>query len=285
MNDETGRIISNILLAPHIREETIYAPLIAKAIKPGQFVIVIVDEKGERIPLTPVEWNVEEKWIKIVFLEIGVSTIKLGLKKRGDKIYYIVGPLGNPSMIKNYGTVVMIGGGVGVPSLYPIAKALRKAGNKIISIIGARSANLLVYEDKIRSISDEIYITTDDGSKGMKGFTSDALKIVLEEKNVDIIWVIGPAIMMKVCSDISKSYNVKTIVSLNSIMVCGMGMCGACRVKVGGETKYTCIDGPEFDGHLVDWNEFLSRLKAYRPEEKIALDRFRKILEKGEIHG
>ncbi|HDJ89551.1 MAG TPA: sulfide/dihydroorotate dehydrogenase-like FAD/NAD-binding protein [Thermoprotei archaeon] len=285
MYRETGEIISNKNLAPRIKEQTIYAPLIAKSIKPGQFVIVIVDKRGERIPLTPVKWDREEGWIRIVFLEVGVSTLKLGFKKAGEKLYYIVGPLGNPSIIERYGTVVMVGGGVGVPALYPIAKALKSAGNRIISIIGARSANLLIYEEEIRSVSDEVYITTDDGSRGMKGFTSDALKILLEKEKVDAIWTIGPAIMMKVCSDISKPYNIKTIASLNSIMVCGMGMCGACRVRVGGKIKYTCIDGPEFDAHLVDWNEFLSRLKAYRPEEKIALDRFRKILEKGEIHG
>jgi len=279
-----GDILSIEELAPRIKEIKIFAPLIAKSAKPGQFVILMVDEKGERIPLTLVDWSSEEGWIKLVFLEVGVSTMKLGRKKTGERIYYIVGPLGNPSHIKNYGTVVMIGGGVGVPALYPIAKALRAAGNHVISIIGSRTAELLVYEDEIRSVSDKVYITTDDGSKGMKGFTSDALKMLIEKgTHIDVVWTIGPAIMMKVCSEVTKPHGIKTIASLNSLMVCGMGMCGACRVRVGGETKFTCIDGPEFDAHQVHWDEFLSRLATFRREEQLALERYKKILMSKEV--
>lgn len=266
------QILKNSELAPKIKEMDVYVPFIAKAAKPGQFVIVMADEKGERIPLTLVDWDDKEGWIRLVFLEIGVTTIKIGKKKAGDKLFYVAGPLGNPSHIENYGTVVMVGGGVGVPALYPIARALKKAGNYIISIIGAKSANLLVYENEMKKVSDELYITTDDGSKGFKGFTTDMLKKILEEdRKIDVVWAIGPAIMMKVCSAVTRNYGVKTIVSLNSLMVCGMGMCGACRITVGGETKFTCVDGPEFDGHLVDWNELLLRLNMYRKEEEYAL--------------
>ncbi len=273
---EKYQIIKNSELAPRIKEMDIYTPLIAKAAKPGQFVIVMPDEKGERVPLTLVDWNRNEGWIRLVFLEIGVTTMKIGMKKANEKLFHVVGPLGNPSHIEKYGTVVMVGGGVGVPALYPIARALKKAGNYIVSIIGAKTANLLVYEDKMREVSDELYVTTDDGSKGFKGFTTDVLRKLLEEdRKIDVVWSIGPAIMMKVCSDITRNYKVKTIVSLNSLMVCGMGMCGACRITVGGETKFTCVDGPEFDGHLVDWNELLLRLNMYRKEEEYALKRLR----------
>ncbi|RLE62566.1 MAG: sulfide/dihydroorotate dehydrogenase-like FAD/NAD-binding protein [Thermoprotei archaeon] len=273
---EKYQIIKNSELAPRIKEMDIYTPLIAKVAKPGQFVIVMPDEKGERVPLTLVDWDHDEGWIRLVFLEIGVTTMKIGMKKVNEKLFYVVGPLGNPSHIEKYGTVVMVGGGVGVPALYPIARALKKAGNYIISIIGAKTANLLVYEDRMREVSDELYVTTDDGSKGFKGFTTDVLRKLLEEdRKIDVVWSIGPAIMMKVCSDITRNYKVKTIVSLNSLMVCGMGMCGACRITVGGETKFTCVDGPEFNGHLVDWNELLLRLNMYRKEEEYALKKLR----------
>ncbi|RLE60487.1 MAG: sulfide/dihydroorotate dehydrogenase-like FAD/NAD-binding protein [Thermoprotei archaeon] len=282
MSSETravGDIISARQLAPRIKEVKIYAPHVTRAAKPGQFVIVMVDKKGERIPLTLVDWSSEEGWVKLVFLEVGVSTVKLGMKKAGDRIYYILGPLGNPSDIKLYGTVAVVGGGVGVPAIYPIARALKAAGNKVISIIGARTAELLVYEEEVRSISDEVYVTTDDGSKGMKGFTSDALRLLLEKGvHLDAVWTVGPAPMMKACSEVTKPYGVKTFASLNSLMVCGIGMCGACRVHVGGEIKFTCIDGPEFDAHQVGWNELIARLAMYRSEEKMALERLQKSL-------
>lgn len=269
-------VLSKRELAPNIKDLQIFAPRIARAAKPGQFVLLMVDEKGERIPLTLVDWSTHTGWIEIVFLEIGVSTLKLGLKRPGDRLYYLVGPLGNPSHIDHYGTVVLVGGGVGVPALYPIARALKKAGNYIISIIGAKTSSLLVYEDKIREVSNEVYITTDDGSKGIKGYTSDALKKLLEKRNkINKVWVIGPAIMMKVCSEITRLYNIPTIASLNPLMVCGMGMCGACRVRLGDEIKFTCIHGPEFDAHKVDWDEVISRLNMYRKEEEYALNLFR----------
>jgi len=269
-------VLSKRELAPHVKDLQIFAPKIAKAAKPGQFVILMVDEKGERIPLTLTDWDVEAGWIEIVFLEIGVSTFKLGMRYPGDRLYYVVGPLGNPSEIKYYGTVVIVGGGVGIPAIYPITRALKKAGNYVISIIGAKTSGLLVYEEKIREVSDEIYITTDDGSKGLKGFTSDALrKLLEEERKIDKVWLIGPVLMMKVCSDITRPYGIRTIASLNPLMVCGVGMCGACRVRVGNEIKFTCIHGPEFDAHKVNWDEVIFRLNMYKKEEEYALNLFK----------
>jgi ferredoxin--NADP+ reductase len=267
------------VLAPNIKEMDIYAPRIAKIARPGQFVIVMPDERGERIPLTLVDWSPTEGWIRLVFLEIGVSTYKLGLKEFGEQFYYIAGPLGNPTHINKFGSVMVIGGGVGVPAAYPIARAFKEAGNYVISIIGARTSNLLVYEDRIRAVSDEVYVATDDGSKGFKGFTSDILVNILENRvKPDLIWMVGPAPMMKTCSSIARKYGIKAIASLNPIMVCGMGMCGACRVTVDGKTRFTCFEGPEFEADKVDWDELIKRLAMYRMEEQEALARFKSSL-------
>lgn len=264
-------------LAPNIKEMDVYAPLVAGSAKAGQFVIVIPDEKGERIPLTLVDWSSKEGWIRLVFLEVGVSTLKLGLKKRGDRLYHVAGPLGNPTHIKKYGKVVIIGGGVAIAAAYPVARALKDAGNYIISVIGARSANLLIYENEVRSVSDEVIITTDDGSKGLKGFTSDALRKLLEDGlKPDLVWMVGPAPMMRACTYVVKEFGISNaIASLNPIMVCGMGMCGACRVKVGGKIRFTCYEGPEFNALEVDWDELIARLKMYRHEEAEALKLFK----------
>jgi ferredoxin--NADP+ reductase len=273
------RVLSKRALAPNIKEIDVYAPRIARAAKPGQFVIVMPDEKGERIPLTLVDWSASEGWVRLVFLEIGVTTHKLGLKEAGELLYHIADPLGNPTHVDKFGTVIVIGGGVGIPAAYPIARAFKEAGNYVISIIGARTSKLLVYEDRIREVSDEVHVATDDGSKGFKGFASDVLAKLLENDVApNLIWMVGPALMMKSCSIIAKKRGVRAVASLNPIMVCGMGMCGACRVTVGGRTRFACFEGPEFEASEVDWDELLKRLNMYRNEEKEALNRFKRLV-------
>jgi len=263
-------------LAPKINLLEVLAPEIAKKAKPGQFVILRVDEKGERFPLTLFNWDSEKGTIHLIFQEVGVSTVKLGSLEVGDLLLDVVGPLGKPSEVKKYGLVAAIGGGVGIAPLYPVARALKNVGNTIVSIIGARSSNLLILEDKFREISDELYVSTDDGTKGHKGFVSDVLKTLIEKGySFKVVYAIGPAIMMKVVANVTKPYGIKTIVSLNPIMVDGTGMCGACKVTVGGETKFVCVDGPEFDGHQVDFDELMKRQRMYLKEEKKALEIFK----------
>jgi len=247
------------------------APQIAKKAKAGQFVIVRIAEKGERIPLTIADYDLEKGTVTLIFQEVGRTTKRMGLLKTGDYILDLVGPLGEPTEIENYGTVVCIGGGVGIAPIYPIARALKAAGNKVISIIGARCQNLLFWEDKMQAVSDELLIATDDGSVGHKGFVTDVLKEKMKAEKIDRVWAIGPMVMMKAVSQVTKPAEIKTIVSLNPIMVDGTGMCGACRVQVGSETKFACVDGPEFDGHLVDFDLAMRRLAYYKDEEKRAL--------------
>lgn len=267
-------IIDKKVLATNVKLIKVKAPLISKKALPGQFVVLRVYEKGERIPLTIADRDLREESITIVFQEVGKTTKLLGKLNIGDYILDLVGPLGNPSEIHNFGVVVGVGGGVGIAALYPILKALKEKDNYVISIIGGRSAEYVIFKDEIEKISDELYITTDDGSLGRKGLVTDVLKELLETKSVNKIWAVGPTIMMKVVSDLTKEYKIPTIVSLNPIMVDGTGMCGGCRVTVGGTIKFTCIDGPEFDGHLVDFNELLLRLKTYKEEENLALKIF-----------
>ena len=262
----TNGIVAKKELAPSIKLMVVYNPLVARKFKPGQFVIVRVCEEGERIPLTIAD--ADDESITIVFQEVGKTTKMLGQLNVGDRILNLLGPLGRPTHIENYGHVCCIGGGVGVAALYPVAKALKEAGNRVTSIIGARTRDLIIFEDEMRRVSDELYITTDDGSKGEKGFVTDVLKRLLEKNIFDRVFAVGPAIMMKVVSDVTKTKNVKTIVSLNPIMIDGTGMCGGCRVIVGGEPKFACVDGPDFEGHLVDFNHLLSRLKMYEKQEK-----------------
>ncbi|RLI42314.1 sulfide/dihydroorotate dehydrogenase-like FAD/NAD-binding protein [Candidatus Bathyarchaeota archaeon] len=270
-------VLKKLELAPKIKLIEIKAPEIAKKAKAGQFVILRIDEKGERIPLTLVEWNPEKGTITIIFQEVGVSTLKLGALKIGDVILDVAGPLGNPSDIENFGSVAVVCGGVGTAAAYPIAKALKEAGNQVISIVGARTKELLILEDAMKKISDELYISTDDGTKGHKGFVSDVLKILIEKGyHFDLAYAIGPPVMMRATANVTKPYSIKTIVSLNSIMVDGMGMCGACRVTVGGETKFACLDGPEFDAHIVDFDELIKRLRMYLSEEKQAIELYEK---------
>lgn len=270
-------ILKKMQLAPNIKLVKINAPEIAVKAKAGQFVILRVDETGERIPLTLAEWEPKKGTITLMFLEVGVSTRKLGTLEVGDEILDIVGPLGAPSDIKHYGSVAVVCGGVGTAAAYPIAKALKKTGNQVISIIGARTEELLILEEEMKSFSDELYISTDDGSKGHKGFVSDVLNMLIEKGCLfDIVYAIGPPLMMRATANVTKSHSIKTIVSLNSIMVDGMGMCGACRVTVGGETKFACLDGPEFDAHLVNFDELIKRLRVYLSEEKQATELYEK---------
>ena len=254
----------------------IYAPEIAKKAKAGQFVIIRINETGERIPLTLADFDAKKGTITLVALRVGKTTHLLGTLKAGDEILDIVGPLGNPTEIDNYGRVICVGGGLGIATIITICKALKDAGNYVIGIIGARTKDLLIYEDKLRGICNELYISTDDGSYGHHGFVTDVLKKLLDEGDlIDIIWAIGPAIMMKFVCKTTESYKIKTIVSLNPIMVDGTGMCGACRVEVDGKTKFTCVHGPEFDGHKVNWDLLLSRQQMYLNSEKLSFNKFK----------
>ncbi|NOR46785.1 MAG: sulfide/dihydroorotate dehydrogenase-like FAD/NAD-binding protein, partial [Methanosarcinaceae archaeon] len=241
------------------------------------FIILRIDETGERIPLTIADFNVDEGYVTIIFQEMGKTTKQLAKLTTNDKLQDFVGPLGQPSEIEKLGTVVLVGGGVGVAPIYPQAKAYRKAGNKVISIIGARSEDLLILEDEMRNESDELYITTDDGSKGHHGFVTDIVLNLLEgDKAVDRIVAIGPPIMMRAVAGVVDPFDVETLVSLNPVMVDGTGMCGGCRVLVDGETKFACVDGPEFDARKVDFNLMMSRLGLYRPEEAEAVEAYEK---------
>jgi len=271
------KILAKKELAPKIKLVEICAPEIAEKAQPGQFVILRVDEKGERFPLTLVDWNRSKGTISLIFLEVGVSTTKLGGIGIGEDILDVVGPLGNPSEIGRYGLVCIVGGGVGTASAYPIARALKEVGNRVVSIVGAKTAGLIILEDEMRKVSDELFISTDDGSRGYKGFVSDVLKTLIGKGYAfNLVYAIGPAVMMRANAEVSRPYNIKTIVSLNSIMVDGMGMCGACRVNVGGETRFACVDGPEFDAHKVDFGELIKRQMMYTSEEKLALERWEK---------
>jgi len=268
------KIISSEKLTPVIDCIKVEAPALAKKAKAGQFVIIRVDEFGERVPLTLADWDAKEGTVTLVAMEIGTSTRKLGAMKAGDSLQNLVGPLGLASDIEKFGTVVMVGGGVGIAPVYPIARSLKQAGNKIISIIGARNKDLLFWEDKMKTVSDELIVTSDDGSVARKGVVTEPLKEILDKGGVNRVIAIGPAIMMKFCSLTTLPYKVPTIVSLNSIMVDGTGMCGCCRVSVGGKTKFACVDGPDFDGHQVDWNIAFDRQKLYLKEEKESLERW-----------
>ncbi len=278
-------ILQKEVLAPHVNKFVIKAPLITKNCKPGQFVIIRLDEKGERIPLTISDFDREKGTITLIVQEVGKTTYQLGTYKAGDTICDVIGPLGHPAEIKKFGTVVTIGGGVGTAIVYPETKALKEAGNHVISIIGFRNKELVILEEEMKQYSDELYVTTDDGSYGRKGFVSDQLKELYDAgRQIDLIIAIGPAIMMKVVADLTRDWGIKTIVSLNALMMDGTAMCGGCRVEVGGETKFTCVDGPEFDAHQVNFDLLMKRLSTYREQEKLALERFLKSKEEA-CHG
>jgi ferredoxin--NADP+ reductase len=272
------RIVSKKQLSQDVFTAQIEAGLIAKARRPGQFVIVCLsDEYGERIPLTIADADPEKGTITLTWQRVGKTTAEMADLKQGDTIDNIIGPLGTPTHIEKFGIVVCVGGGIGNAPLLPIAKALKGAGNTIISIIGARNKELLILEDEFAKTSDELIVTTDDGSYGRKALVTVPLKEVCQRNpKPDHAFVIGPAIMMKFCCDVTRQFNVPTTVSLNTIMVDGTGMCGGCRVEVGGKPKFVCVDGPEFDGHLVNFDLMMRRLEAYHKQEQQALDQYEK---------
>lgn len=265
------RIVKKRLLAQGIALLEVEAAAVAAKVEPGQFVIVRVDELSERIPLTVMDFNREKGTITIVVQDVGYSSAIITRMNEGDAFQDFVGPLGVASEVENYGTVVCIGGGLGIAPIHPIARALKDAGNHVISVLGSRSADLLILEEEMRAVSSEVVIATNDGSAGVKGFVTDGLAKVLNEGHkVEAIWAIGPMVMMKAVVDYTRPMGLKTIVSMNPIMVDGTGMCGACRISVGNETKFACVDGPEFDGHLVDFDLAMKRLAFYKDEENRA---------------
>ena len=252
----------------------IEAPRIAAKAKPGQFVILKADETGERVPLTISDLDASAGTIDVIYMVVGKSTALFKTLGVGDGYQDVIGPLGKPTDIEKLGHVVCVGGGTGVAVLFPITRGFKEAGNHVTSIIGARSKDLLILEEKMRAASDELHVCTDDGSYGTKGFVTEVLKGVLENTKVDLVVAIGPVPMMKFVSALTREYNVKTMVSLNPIMIDGTGMCGGCRVAVGDETKFACVDGPEFDGHQVDYDGLIKRLRAYEEEEKKAYNEY-----------
>lgn len=269
------RIAKKEVLTPTLNLFEIEAPLVAQKALAGQFVILRIGEEGERIPLTIADFDRDKGTITCVFQEVGKTTKELGELNEGDYLQDFVGPLGLPSHVENFGRVVCVGGGVGVAPVFPIARALKEAGNEVIGIMGARTKELLFWEEKMRSACSELRIATDDGSYVRKGFVTDLLREAIEEKkDISLCVAIGPLPMMRAVCNLTKEYNLKTIVSLNSTMVDGTGMCGCCRVTVGGETKFACVDGPEFDGHQVDFEEMARRSVIYKPQEQLALNRY-----------
>ncbi|MHC4645194.1 MAG: sulfide/dihydroorotate dehydrogenase-like FAD/NAD-binding protein [Planctomycetota bacterium] len=272
------RIVSKSQLSANVFTAEVEAPLISRAGKPGQFVIVgINNEYGERIPLTIADADAERGTIRLIWQRVGKTTAEMADMCEGDEIVNVVGPLGKPTHIENFGTVVCVGGGIGNAPLLPIARALKKAGNKVISIIGARNRELLVLEDEFRQISDELVVTTDDGSHGRKALVTEPLKEMCgRDPKPDQAFVIGPAIMMKFCCAVTKEFSVPTQVSLNTIMVDGTGMCGGCRIEFDGKPKFVCVDGPEFDGHKVNFDLMMKRLNAYKKQEQKAHEEYLK---------
>lgn len=264
------KIIEKQQLSADVFFMRVMAPEIARNRKAGQFVLVQLDlEFGERVPLTIADANADEGWIALVFQTVGATTLKLSRFNEGEEVAAILGPLGNPTHIEKVGTVVCVGGGIGVAPLYPIAQAYKAAGNKLIVIMGARNKELLIFEDKMRAIADELVIMTDDGSAGRKGLVTEPLKEYCEQNpKPDEVVAIGPPIMMKFCAATTKPYDVHTVVSLNTIMIDGTGMCGCCRVTVDGKTQFVCVDGPEFDGHLVDFDNMMLRMRSFKSREQ-----------------
>ncbi|MCI6099180.1 MAG: sulfide/dihydroorotate dehydrogenase-like FAD/NAD-binding protein [Veillonellaceae bacterium] len=273
------KILKKEELSPNVYAMEIDAPRVAKKAEPGQFIVLRVDEKGERIPLTIANFDRETGRILIVFQVIGASTMELAALNEGDSVLDFVGPLGRPSEIgKLDGTMVVVGGGIGVAPTFPIARAMKEAGNKVIAIMGAKTKDILVMEDEMKEVTDEIVVTTDDGSRGIKGFVTNAVQALVDRgEKIAQITAIGPVIMMKSVADATRELGIKTVVSLNPIMVDGTGMCGGCRVTVGDETKFACVDGPEFDGHLVDFKGLMSRQRMYRDMEAEEKDHVCKI--------
>jgi ferredoxin--NADP+ reductase len=268
------KILQKKSIAPQVDMMIIDSPYIAKHAKAGNFVVLRTHEKGERVPLTIADSDSENGTITLLFQKVGKTTEELGMLDTDDEIRDIAGPLGHPTPVKKYGHCVLVGGGIGSATLFPILKALKNRKNKTTAILGARTKELLVWEDAFREYSDETLIATDDGSYGRKGFVTDVLKDVIDNKSVAVVIAVGPIMMMKAVSGLTKPYGIKTIVSLNPIMVEGTGMCGACRVNIAGETRFACIEGPEFDGHEVDFKELENRLNFYKKEESQSYNMF-----------
>src|SRR3989338_304896 len=268
------KIIKKTDLTPQIKKIVVEAGEIAHKARPGQFVVIVSKESSERIPLTIADFNPQEGTITLIFQEIGFSTRELGMLGPGDSIQHILGPLGQPTHIENFGTVICVGGGVGIAEIYPVVKAMKKAGNRVLGIIGARNEGLIILKEELRKLCDELFITTDDGSLGKKGLVTDILQdlFISVEKSThtlypDRVYAVGPVVMMQAVSNLTKMYNIKTIVSLNPIMVDATGMCGSCRVSVAGKVVFGCVDGPEFDGHQVDFEELKKRLNSFKEKE------------------
>lgn len=246
----------------------VLAPHIAVKAKAGQFVVVMASEKGERVPLTIVDRDTSTGSITLIFQEVGLTTKLLGKLTKGDSLFAGVGPLGHSTELKNYGSVILIGGGVGIAEIFPVAKTLQNAGNSVTTILGARTKELIILEDEIKAVSKDVHVATDDGTYGRKGFTTDVLGELLEKKKYSFIYAVGPIPMMRKVADVTRDTGVKTVVSLNALMVDATGMCGCCRVTVNGELKFSCVDGPEFDAHAVDWVELTARNSMYGAKEK-----------------
>ena len=275
-----NKIIRKVHFSENVIMFEVEAPLIAKSRKAGHFVMVKVGEKGERIPLTIAGADLQKGTITLVIQRMGVSSTKLCNLNEGDFITDMVGPLGKATHIENFGTVVCACGGVGTAPMLPIVDALKKAGNKVITVLAARTRDLIILEDQMQELSDEVIVMTDDGSYGVKGLVTNGVESVINREKVDLCVTIGPAIMMKFVSLLTKKYEVPTLASLNTIMVDGTGMCGACRVTVGGKTKFVCVDGPEFDAHQVDFDEMLMRLGGYRDIEREDMEKMKCASEK-----
>ncbi|MCH3917241.1 MAG: sulfide/dihydroorotate dehydrogenase-like FAD/NAD-binding protein [Spirochaetia bacterium] len=266
-----NKIIFKQKLSSEVFKMVIEAPLIAEAHKPGQFIILqLGGDFNERIPLTIADSDPEKGTITIVFQAVGATTHKLAMLKEGDYVANLLGPLGQPSELEKFGKCVCVGGGIGVAPLYPIAKKLKQLGNEVKIIMGARNKDLYVMKDEMAALADELILMTDDGSAGRKGLVTEPLKELCETWKPDYVFIVGPPIMMKFGALTTKPYGIKTVVSLNTIMIDGTGMCGGCRVSIGGKTKFVCVDGPDFDGHQVDWNNMLTRLGTYKPQEQEA---------------
>jgi NAD(P)H-flavin reductase len=272
-----NKIIEKEYFSKNVIKLVIEAPEIAHSRKPGHFVIIRVDKKGERIPLTIADADESKGTITLVIQRVGVTSCKLTDMEAGDTILDVAGPMGQATHLENVGTVLCAGGGVGVAPLLPIVKGLKEAGNRVITILAARSKDLIILEEQMKEYSDELIVMTDDGSYGKKGLVTHGMEEVIQREKVNMSVVIGPAIMMKFASLTTKKYNIPTVASLNTIMVDGTGMCGACRVTVGGKTKFVCIDGPEFDAHQVDFDQMLQRLGAYKDQEMKAYEEYLKM--------
>jgi len=267
------KIVKKQILAPNITRFSVEAPEVARSRKPGQFVVIRADETSERVPLTIVDSDPEKGTIDLIIQQAGFSTTCLVCFEVGDSFLDVLGPLGRPTDMEKFGTVVCVGGGVGTAVLYPIAKGLKESGNKVITINGARNKELLILEEELDAVSDELIITTDDGSYGIKGFGSTVLQgLIDDKKKIDLVVAIGPTMMMKAVAEVTRPYKIHTIASLNAIMIDGTGMCGGCRVTVGDEIKFACVDGPEFDAHLVDFDEQIAKHHYYDNEQKCQMD-------------